>query len=89
MVRRGMPFRRLRNHRRRIGSTVAESGGMMFEGQIGKDLMIEQGYVPSTCTLDARIAGPLIYSMIKSGKSPCDGCNEDRSICGGSPKKED
>jgi len=61
----------------------------MFEGQIGKDLMIEQGYVPSTCTLDARIAGPLIYSMIKSGKSPCDGCNEDRSICGGSPKKED
>ena len=34
----------------------------MFEGKIGKDMMIKQGYVPKTCTLDDRIAGPLIWS---------------------------
>ena len=60
----------------------------MFEGQQGKDMMIQQGYIPLTCTLDPKIAGPLIYSEINKGKSPCDGCNSDRTICGGSQKTE-
>ena len=59
----------------------------MFEGAVGKNLMIQQGYVPPTCTLDDRIAGPLIYSEICKGRSPCWGCNEDREICKGRPKK--
>lgn len=58
----------------------------MFEGQIGKDMMIRQGYVPPTCTLDARMAGPLIYSEVSAGRSPCAGCNEDRDLCMGHPK---
>ena len=60
----------------------------MFEGQIGKNMMIQQGYVPPTCSLDPRIAGPLIYSGVSKGKSPCDGCNSDRMVCKGSLKTE-
>ena len=59
----------------------------MFEGPIGKQMMIDQGYAPPACTLDDRLAGPLIYSEITKGRSPCDGCNADRSVCGGQPKK--
>ena len=57
----------------------------MFEGKIGKDLMIQQGYVPSTCTLPDEYAGVLVYSEIKAGRSPCWGCNADRSVCHGQP----
>ena len=60
----------------------------MFEGQLGKTMMIKQGYVPGTCTLDPKIAGPLIWSEINKGNSPCDGCNADRVVCRGSRKKE-
>ncbi|GAG98535.1 unnamed protein product [marine sediment metagenome] len=59
----------------------------MFEGQIGKDLMINQGYVPSTCTLDPVIAGPLIMSEIRKQQNPCWGCNSDRSVCKGAEKR--
>jgi len=61
---------------------------IMFEGQIGKDMMIKQGYVPSTCTLNPEIAGPLIYSEISKGNSPCAGCNMVREICKGQLKTE-
>ena len=59
----------------------------MFEGQTGKDMMIGQGYVPPTCSLDVRIAGPLIWDEINKGRNPCWGCNSDRSICKGAPKQ--
>lgn len=58
----------------------------MFTGPIGKQLMIQQGYVPETCTLPDSYAGPLIYLEICKGRSPCDGCNEDRFVCKGGPK---
>jgi hypothetical protein len=58
----------------------------MFEGKIGKEMMIEQGYVPKTCTLPEEIAGSLIWSEINKGLSPCDGCNAERAICQGGPK---
>jgi len=61
----------------------------MFEGQIGKKMMIQQGYVPQTCTLPVEIAGPLIWSEINAGRSPCDGCEADRSVCHGKPKQKD
>lgn len=57
----------------------------MFEGQIGKDMMIKQGYVPATCTLPIEFAGPLIWSEINKGGDPCKGCHADRSICKGRP----
>ncbi len=59
----------------------------MFEGPIGKKMMIEQGYVPPACTLDDKIAGPLIWSEINAGQSPCSGCNADRAVCQGQPKR--
>ncbi len=59
----------------------------MFEGPIGKKMMIEQGYVPSTCILDAKIAGPLIWSEINAGRSPCQRCNMDRNVCLGKAKQ--
>lgn len=54
-----------------------------------KQMMIRQGYVPPTCTLDDRIAGPLIYAEVSKGRSPCSGCNADRSVCKGKPKDPD
>jgi hypothetical protein len=61
----------------------------MFEGALGKKMMIEQGYVPPTCTLPVEIAGPLIWSEINKGVSPCDGCNHDRAECRGNPKAQE
>lgn len=58
---------------------------VMFSGPSGKQMMIQQGYVPSTCTLNDKIAGPLIWQEINEGRSPCSGCNSDRSICKGLP----
>jgi len=58
----------------------------MFSGPIGKQMMIEQRYVPPTCTLPDEMAGPVIYAEVSAGRSPCDGCNEDRSKCNGSPR---
>ncbi len=60
----------------------------MFEGKLGKDMMIAQGYVPPTCTLPVDIAGPLIWKEINAGRSLCWGCEHDRSICKGQPKQE-
>jgi len=57
----------------------------MFEGPIGKEMLIKQGYVPPTCTLDVKVAGPLIYSEVSKGRSPCWGCHESRRICKGQP----
>ncbi len=61
---------------------------MIFEGQFGKDMMIKQGYVPRTCTLEPEGAGPLIWSEINEGRSPCLGCRNDRAVCKGAPRQE-
>ena len=61
----------------------------MFEGELGKKMMIQQGYVPPTCTLPVELAGPLIWSEINAGRDPCSGCNEDRTICDGRPKVQE
>lgn len=58
----------------------------MFEGPIGKKMMIEQRYVPVGCTLPDELAGPLIWTEINVGRDPCAGCNHDRSKCGGRRK---
>ena len=55
----------------------------MFEGKLGKEMMIRQGYVPATCTLPDELAGPLIYSETSAGRDPCANCNHDRLICKG------
>lgn len=51
-----------------------------------KDLMVQQGYVPATCTLQDPVAGLLIWTEINRGKDPCGGCNMDRSKCKGRNK---
>lgn len=58
----------------------------MFEGETGKRMMIEQGYVPETCTLPIEVAGPLVFFETKAGRDPCSGCNHDRDVCKGRPK---
>lgn len=59
----------------------------VFSGPVGKSMMIRQGYVPSTCTLDEQLAGPLIFSEVQDGRDPCAGCAADRAICGGRPSR--
>lgn len=61
----------------------------MFAGQTGKDMMIQQGYVPKTCTLPIELAGPLIWAEVNKGRSPCWGCNADRDVCKGQPKRDE
>lgn len=50
-------------------------------------ILSQQGYVPSTCTLPDPPAFALIMSEIRAGRSPCWGCNHDRSVCRGDPKR--
>ncbi len=47
-----------------------------------KQMSIQQGYVPPTCTLD----GTLVWLLINEGKDPCKGCNANRSVCNGRSK---
>ena len=54
-----------------------------------KELMIQQGYVPPTCTLPEELAGALIYSEVSAGRDPCAGCNADRFVCRGRPKLQE
>lgn len=58
----------------------------MFSGKLGKDMMIQQGYVPSTCTLSEEHGGTLIWIYTNKGLDVCSDCNEDRNICKGRPK---
>jgi hypothetical protein len=53
---------------------------------ISKQIMIEQGYVPATCTLDDRLASVLILS---AGRDMCAGCSMDRAVCHGRPRQTD
>jgi len=48
-----------------------------------KVMCIEQGYIPPTCTME----GQLCWLLVKDGQIPCSGCNADRAICKGLPKK--
>jgi len=52
--------------------------------KIFHEMAVTQGYIPSTCTLD----GELIILLINKGEDPCAGCNEDRKICQGRPKRD-
>ena len=61
----------------------------MFEGELGRKMMVEQGYIPHTCTLPVEFAGPLVWSEINKGRSPCWECHDDRTVCKGQPKKDD
>jgi hypothetical protein len=58
----------------------------MFSGELGKKMMIQQGYVPATCTLPVELAGPLIWSEINAGRDVCAGCEADRTVCKGRPQ---
>lgn len=50
-------------------------------------ILSRQGYVPETCTIPDPPAFILIMTEINAGRSPCDGCNMDRSVCKGSPSR--
>ena len=61
----------------------------MFEGELGKKMMIEQGYVPATCTMPVELAGPLIWSEVNAGRDACAGCEGDRAKCHGRSKRKE
>ena len=42
-------------------------------------MSIQQGQVPKGCLLN----GQIVWGLTTDGKDPCDGCNCDRSKCGG------
>ena len=44
-----------------------------------KEMCIQQGYVPNTCTMD----GQMCWLLVNSQGDPCKGCNEDRNKCKG------
>lgn len=43
-----------------------------------------QGYVPKGCLL----GGQVVMGLVNKGDDPCAGCNCDRTMCGGRPKRE-
>jgi hypothetical protein len=49
-----------------------------------RQMCIQQGYIPSTCTL----SGQIVWLLINNGKDPCAECNMDRTVCKGRSKKE-
>lgn len=56
-----------------------------MENDIMRDLCIKRGYVPKTCTLP----GQLVLALTNEQGDPCNGCNEDRSVCKGRENKPD
>lgn len=44
-----------------------------------KGMCVQQGYVPSTCTMD----GQYCWMIVQSQGDPCKGCNGDRKVCKG------
>ena len=52
-------------------------------------VLSNQGYVPETCTLPPKMAFATVMSELKVGRSPCDRCNGDRSVCKGKPQKDE
>jgi len=44
-----------------------------------KQMCIQQGYVPSTCTME----GQMCWLLVNSQGDPCKGCNANRKICNG------
>jgi hypothetical protein len=44
-----------------------------------KQMCIQQGYVPSTCTMD----GQYCWMLVNDQGDPCKGCNANRNICKG------
>ena len=66
----------------------AEKRGLMFGGAQGKQMMVQQGYVPPTCTLPDEYGGALIYFETNTGRDPCAACEKDRAECDGRPRRE-
>ena len=48
-----------------------------------KKMCTQQGYVPSTCTME----GQLCWLLVNSQGDPCKGCNADRNECKGRPRE--
>jgi len=42
-----------------------------------KNMCVQQGYVPSTCTMDWE----LCWLLVNNQGNPCISCNADKSIC--------
>jgi len=61
---------------------LAENGA---KKDFWKPVVIKQGYVPKDCTLN----GGVVWALINQSEDPCDGCNEQRSVCHGRPRRPD
>jgi hypothetical protein len=59
----------------------------MVEDSAGDKMFLEmskqQGYVSPDCYLN----GMVVWALVTQGEDPCAGCNLDRTICHGRPKR--
>lgn len=55
---------------------------LAWDPKVFKQGMIREGRLPEKCTMD----GAIVMVETWEGRSTCHGCNEDREVCGGSPK---
>jgi hypothetical protein len=65
------------------GKQMKTHEGKEEEKDIMRELCIKQGYVPATC----KMPGQMIFLLVWEKGDPCAGCNMDRAICKGRPKK--
>jgi hypothetical protein len=54
------------------------------ERDLLREMAVAQGWVPKDCTLP----GPIVMATTNTDGDACSGCNMDRSVCHGRPKKE-
>jgi len=56
---------------------------------MGDDMLLEmakqQGYVPTSCTLN----GNIVMGLVNQSEDPCKGCNGNRGTCNGRPKRKE
>lgn len=55
------------------------------EPDLMREMCVAQGYVPAKCQLPGMIA----LALVNKGEDPCAGCNLDRGVCGGRPRKDE
>lgn len=60
-------------------ASMPTSSQQVNTGDMHRDMAIHQGYVPVTCTLK----GEIVMGAVNVGQDPCQGCEENRSVCKG------
>ncbi len=57
--------------------------------EAARTILSRQGYITPKCTLPGQTMFMLVMHEINAGRSPCWGCSQVRSVCGGEPRDMD